>query len=464
MDFVNGSNNNSGSSTGSAIYTSTSGNWDGTSVFTPTDGANPVSAGVAVGQWISIYPNGNTTAPYIAQITAVVNAANGTITAPNANKFGTTPGSTTGTSSAKVGGAWKDFGMLASGVALNTGTVTQSTRVNIKAGSGVGVYANAGTARTFGLSGAGTTPLWWRGYTSSPGDADFQPSATDDGSVIPLITTSAQFTINGSNQVFENLSIRSTTTTASGALTNNIQTYLIGCRVENTQANAASRAVTVNTGIFFAFRCWFKATTTANVVLSVSSSAVVATGCQFVGGSGGVGANAFNFTANFCLFSGSASDGVTTSTGGITLVNCSVYGAGNTSGSGVVMTGAGTLALTNTHIENFTNTGKFAINNSSGTNAIARLVSNSYFGCTAYTNGISETMLWLDVGLLAASGFTNAAGGDFTASTYLKAIGMPGNLENSTLVGYLDNGALQRVEPSGSSGILVYRGFGGLHG
>ena len=72
-----GNDKNSGSTTSnSAAYTSTSGNWDGTSVFTPTDGSTPSST-VSVGDWVSVCTNASTATSYVAQVTAVGAASTG---------------------------------------------------------------------------------------------------------------------------------------------------------------------------------------------------------------------------------------------------------------------------------------------------------------------------------------------------------------------------------------------------
>ena len=169
-----GSDLNAGStSSGTPTFATNSGNWDGVSVFTPTDGSTP-STTVAPGMWASIYPSGNTTTPYIAKVTAVGSGANGTITLSTSVYFGTVPSANSGSRNCVVGGAWADFGMIGSGAALASGTVTQSTRINIQAGT----YANTSTTLTFGLAGTATNPLWWRGYQNTPGDQDNNATAT----------------------------------------------------------------------------------------------------------------------------------------------------------------------------------------------------------------------------------------------------------------------------------------------
>lgn len=109
-----GSNLNAGTLDGAAeaataaIYTSV-GDSDGTSVFTPSGGTNPVSAGVVVGQFGSVYVTaGATVAVFVGRITNVVNAVNGAITFSTTAKSGTFPAASGGahTITCRVGGAW----------------------------------------------------------------------------------------------------------------------------------------------------------------------------------------------------------------------------------------------------------------------------------------------------------------------------------------------------------------------
>lgn len=107
---ANGSNLNAGSDQNAAAkFTSTNGNWSTvTNIFIPTDGTNPVTAGVKVGDYASIYIDGATVGVFISRITAVVNAANGSITvlaASGAGGMGTAPVTSATARTIKVGGA-----------------------------------------------------------------------------------------------------------------------------------------------------------------------------------------------------------------------------------------------------------------------------------------------------------------------------------------------------------------------
>src|SRR5437868_12025449 len=101
-----GSDLNAGSTTAdAAVYTSTAGNFDGTSIFTPTDGSTPASS-IAVNDYVSLSNTGDTVARCVAQVTAVGAGVNGTVTVSTTIKYGTVPTSNSGSRALKAGGAW----------------------------------------------------------------------------------------------------------------------------------------------------------------------------------------------------------------------------------------------------------------------------------------------------------------------------------------------------------------------
>ena len=77
-----------------ASYTSTAGNWDGSSQFTPTDGSTP-AASVSVNDWVGIYVTAPAT--YFAQVMHVASGVNGLITTSQTSAVGTPPVSGSGT-------------------------------------------------------------------------------------------------------------------------------------------------------------------------------------------------------------------------------------------------------------------------------------------------------------------------------------------------------------------------------
>ena len=108
-----GSNLNAGTLNGddtepgtSASFTYASGTWvAATGVFTVASG-NPLSDGVAVGNWASVYADGSTVTAFIGRVTAR-NATTITIIVASGNGCaGTVPTDGTNTRTVKIGGAW----------------------------------------------------------------------------------------------------------------------------------------------------------------------------------------------------------------------------------------------------------------------------------------------------------------------------------------------------------------------
>jgi hypothetical protein len=438
------SNLNAGSTSGAVVYTSTAGNWDGTSVFTPTDGQTTTSL-VSVGDWASVYPTGNSVTPYVAKVTAVGAGVNGTITLSTTLKFGTAPTSNSGSRECRTGGAWADLGMLASGAALNTGTVTQSTRINIRAGT----YANSTTTRTFGMAGTVTIPLWYRGYKTAIGDQDSNAAASA-GTDIPALTfTTGQMVLSSGFVIFSNLDINSACLTANGAVAQTSSTgttYWYRVRITNTSNNAAARCLSQTAAsTMTCVACYFSAGTGATVINLTASLTLI--GCYLKGGNLGVSVGTSSCSAWYTVFDAIGGDAMNCSTGGIAALHCSFYAP---TGNAILFTGNVRPTILNCHFENVNQASKAGVNNTSGTNIGGMYVGNSFYNCTANYSGITENFIVFDNGTLGGSGFNAPASHDFTATTYLKAIAFPGALENIGLTGYNDTGALQRIEPTAS--------------
>lgn len=184
-DATNGNNLNGGSSTATSVYTSTNGNWNGSSTFTPTDGSNPATASPAcvVGDFASVYNDG-ATAPtaFIARITGVTNATNGAITVSTTARAGTIPSSSATARTIRCGGVWKGPN-AGSGFPItfsNGGAGTLSAATN---SAGDAVRVNFKNNSTYSVSTAisGTaqqSSLLLQGYSSSIGDGG---KATIDG-------------------------------------------------------------------------------------------------------------------------------------------------------------------------------------------------------------------------------------------------------------------------------------------
>jgi hypothetical protein len=140
----------------------------------------------------------------------------------------------------------------------------------------------------------------------------------------------------------------------------------------------------------------------------------------------------------------------------LSVIGCTLYGAGAaTDGIRIdLITGAYPVLLANNVIANFTG---YGINNSTGTYTtnFARLA-NDFYSCTSGNeNGFGDHPAFAGV-TESSSPFTNAGGGDFSLVTGASAIagGSPGNIENTSLVGYMDCGALQK-QSSTTGGFVI---------
>lgn len=106
-----GSNLNAGNRNGSAgepgtsaAFTYASGNWvQSTGVFTVASG-NPLSDGIAVGDYASVYADGATETAFVGYVTARTST---TITVSLTTKIGTAPTDGTGNRTLRIGGAWQ---------------------------------------------------------------------------------------------------------------------------------------------------------------------------------------------------------------------------------------------------------------------------------------------------------------------------------------------------------------------
>jgi hypothetical protein len=184
-----GDNTNSGSDEGSPVFTNTNANWDGTSIFTPNNGQNPVTQGVVVGMFAAVFLDGAATATRIARVTAVTNATNGTITLSTTFTGGAVAVGTTGRT-IRVGGCWKGpnaavgFPFTLSNLGLATNSSGNMPRINMK--------NNASYSISTGISFSGTAggAVVIQGYASSVGDGG-RAVITTTTNAVSVITTSS---------------------------------------------------------------------------------------------------------------------------------------------------------------------------------------------------------------------------------------------------------------------------------
>lgn len=175
-----GSNVFSGStSSPTPTYSSFHGNWDSSTIFTPTDGSTPANT-VSAGMWASVYPDGEIITKFVSRVSSVDAGVNGSIHLTASAAAGTPPALSTGTTTIRVGGAWHGPGTGAqvggSGGSTNyfpfdfvvqalTNTSSQVPFVNIKGGT---TYTITNT-----MLHTKVGPVWFMGYTNTPRDGGF---------------------------------------------------------------------------------------------------------------------------------------------------------------------------------------------------------------------------------------------------------------------------------------------------
>jgi hypothetical protein len=325
-----GSNLNAGSTNNNtALYTSTNGGWNsGTSVFTPTDGTNPVSAGVAVGMFASVYTDGASVGVYVGRVSAVTNSANGTITVPSPG-FGTAPSTNASARTIKVGGAWQGpngasgFPFTSANYGNNKDSTSHQVRTNLKNDQ---TYL---PTSSFAFVSSGS-PHVVQGYSSSVGDTGL---ATFDGS------------------------------TSTGAIITDLG--ISGTDVSNlkftTSISSGSTDLVTSSKVNHYTRCVF--TGSRNNGLNVQGSGSVVTECEFYGNNT---ANTASKAGLFLLGNTLVKRSFIHDNTGSNTIGCLVTGNGNIIDHSVIATN-----------------GKYGVSITSSLTGVVNTVSN----CDIYNNG-----------------------------------------------------------------------------
>lgn len=360
-----GNNLNSGhTADDSATYTAANGNWDGTSVYTPTDGSTPAST-VTNNSWASIYLDAATVGVYVGRVTNVAAGVNGAITLDRACFAGTPPASGANGRSIKVGGAWQGPNTNANpsvafpfGFAANT--MTNSTGfapcVNFKDQ----MYSTT-NAITAGNAGN----IMWSGYHTSPRDG--LGRATIDGTFAGTSFTLINFS-GGNNTiqdfVFDHNGTASGTTFGLSTAAETVcirvtvrnmvrdgfrvsASTLISCEAYNcnTANNSGSAGFQVNSSGNRFVNCLSYSNTTANSIGFVVSASDTAYGCiaYYNGNKGFSIDNTLIALLAGCTSYKNGSHGFdlinATALSAPTLINCDSFANG---GYGVACTGSAT--------------------------------------------------------------------------------------------------------------------------
>lgn len=432
-----------------ASVTQTNGSWDITADTFIATGGTPFSA-VQVGEWVSIYNDGVTSgAVYVAQV-VTVNSLGLSITLSTTAKYGTKPAAGATGKSCKVGGSWLSELPLTT----ITGTVPASTKVNIKGN----LTITAG--RTIALAGATTTPLWFSGYSTTPGDLD---ADTTNSLTKPVWTFNSTFglTTSGAHQIWSSLSV---TGSRSGPLWIASGTFqrLLRCRCDNTSSNAAAVAIRVDAATPWIGYSYFKcpATATTNGVVQSNANGQFHIGCVADGGGlAGFQASTSNIYIG-CVAINTTGAGFLATTGAITILFCTVYGA---TADGVKWTGtpgaSQVIGCVFSGLNSSTATTN-GINNASGTNtAQVTRACNDFYNVTNTEVGFGDSPAFFgqtDSSPVATSGTNMTA----VVGSNARRNGFPGIFENQTYSGFPDIGAVSHADTK----LLAHLGLsGGVH-
>jgi len=463
-----GNNLYAGSLDGSAeasttpLVTYTNGGWNsGTGVFTPASG-NPVSAGVAVGNWVSVYTDG-ASAPtgFVARVTAVSST---TITLSTTAKSGTAP-TTAGTGiTAVVGGAWVGpngasgfpFNFAAVGMTDSTGN---PLRVNLKSDQTYSISS--------AISSTNSASICFEGYTTTFGDSGI---STIDGG-----TSGASYTLLS---VADRILLRSlkfqnngATGSASGVTAGGFGTSFQRCVFTAVRGHGLQ----ITGGASYVEECEAYACNQSN---TSSLGGFAATGGSAMGGFFG------------CIShdnSGSNNNGFVFSNTAMTCSNC----IADTNGA-VGFTFANSISYLMANISAYNNSSHGVLLNSNPMCATLRnclLVSNGGYGvsgpvsgnirlnnCAFYSNTSGQTtgLAVQNVGAVTLSGnpFVDAPNGDFDlnstagAGAACRGAGRGNFLQTAaSYAGTLsvpDIGASQHPDSGGSAGMLYIPNMEGV--
>lgn len=463
-----GSNLNAGSTnTDAATLTYASGNWGaGTGIFTVASG-DPVTDGVAVGDWASVYPDGSTVAVFIGRVTARTIAS---ITVSLTDKSGTAPTDGAGNRTLKIGGAWKGpngteafpFGFIQ---ATHRNSSSDMPRVNIKGGTNYNItaamtHANAGSIR-------------FEGYTTTIGDKGrFTVDGGTSGASYVLLTVSVA-NIELHNAIFQN---NGSTGSANGLVFSSSEHHLDNVIAHDIRGSGIVVNGTGNTHLIDCETYLCNQSNSSGLAgFALSAASIYALGCMAHDNSG---SNTRGFTISGaahltrCIADTNGSIGFSvTATTNVMMLNCDAYN--NVShGISASISSAGLLYFDRCILtKNGTGGTGYGID-VGGSGKENGCIRNCAFGSgtAANTSGdINGTDIEVRDKITLASNtlpYVDAPNGDFRinlasvqdiAHNFVQTqSGYAGT------VGYLDAGAAHHQGGGGSSGgLLVHRGMAG---
>jgi len=332
--------------------------------------------------------------------------------------------------------------------ATGSWTLTQAI-ANVVAGHLVNVKAGTfslSAAFTMAVAGTVSSPIHWRGYSSTIGDLD---TATDH-TTFPWfdMTGEAVFaTVSGNFNWWSNIRLTADNTSASSAalVWNCISGRLFRCHIVAEAADADGHAVAVGAlgdGSLI-YNNHMQAPTTAASCIEVDTAGLnVTIASNYISG-GAIGVNpriACLVVGN--VITGTSAQGVYTSGSRVLIVGNTLHAIGTI---GIQWATAVSSHLISNNI--FSDIGTFAISSTDAGDKSTLVTNNAYWDITtAQLENIDEQFNAITC---AASPFVNAGTGDFTPSAEVKALGFPTRVGLASTLTYVDIGAVQAQAGSG---------------
>lgn len=311
-----------------------------------------------------------------------------------------------GTDGAKTSGTWYLGGACNmsnhSSAALMPAALVPENKVYIKKGS----YSPGSNAITF-TAGTASAPIYLFGYDTSR-------TATPVGANRPTITIAASFTFSYGD-------VRNVILAASGQNLYLYNGYVENCKITGNYVGNGGRA--------------FNSEFTSPGAYAITGAALVY-GCYIHDSSVGI-YYTLQIINNVIANCGTA--GVLALTDGTTVIGNTFYGADDADAIAInlVAFNAGNIY------------GNIIANWFKGINTTGKMVVEDYN--LFYGNNSNGVTLGLH-SVEANPAFANIAGGDFRVGTAAKAGGSPASFPGISSPGYPDFGAVQRAEPTASSG------------
>lgn len=292
--------------------------------------------------------------------------------------------------------------------------------------------------------GTAALPIWVVGYKAAGERNRTSTLALAD---MPTMNTAAFSLTWGAYYVVRNLSVTGTsaTTMSSGS-----QTILYNVKAQNTSATADRIAFSLGTNAR-AIRC--EMISDAGVALQTGASARTY-GSYIHDSKTCVNVNAVGGGFYFNIIDTCSLIGVNFAAtyDNIVLIGNTIYGAATPPGTGTV--GIGGAAADS---ENDTVIGNIIFGWDTGISYTANALSNYFNWNNLYNNTTPRAYATAgpnDIALDPA--FVDAPNGNFAVGANMKAAGFPGLLPGSGSTGYLDIGAIQRIEPAAGGGTTGY--------